>query len=55
MFVIKDTKSKYLVESDESIVFIGNKYLFETEQEAKAALAAVGKDGMVIVKFNEDS
>lgn len=55
MFVIKNTQSQYLVESDESIVCIGSKYLFETEEEAKSALAAVGTTGMIIEEYKEDS
>ncbi len=42
MFVIKSTKGKYPIASDESIVMIGSKYMYESAEEAYRAMLAVG-------------
>ena len=34
MYVIKSTKGRYPIASDESIVMIGSKYMYETQEEA---------------------
>ena len=48
MFVIKSTKGRYPIESDESIVMIGGTYMYETQEDAYRAMMAVGKTGMIV-------
>ena len=54
MFVIKSTKGKYPIESDESIVMIGSKYMYESAEEAYRAMLAVGREGMIIEEYGEE-
>lgn len=54
MFVIKSTKGKYPIASDESIVMIGTKYMYETQEDAYRAMLAVGKTGLIVEEYGEE-
>jgi len=53
MFVIKSTKGRYPIESDESIVMIGGTYMYESEEDAYRAMIAVGRKGMIVEELGE--
>lgn len=54
MFVIKSTKGRYPIESDESIVMIGGTYMYETQEDAYRAMMAVGKTGMIVEELGAE-
>lgn len=54
MYVIKSTKGRYPIASDESIVMIGTKYMYETAEEAYRAMLAVGREGMIIEEYGAE-
>ena len=54
MYVIKSTKGRYPIASDESIVMIGSKYMYETQEEAYRAMIAVGREGLIVEEYGAE-
>jgi hypothetical protein len=53
-WVIKSTRCNFPIESDESIVSIGGKVVYEDAESAYRALLAIGRSGYIIEELKDE-